>query len=117
MTKEQALKILTNIRNTTKDENVKLAIDCALDDVGRCHQCSGRKERQLPEKPSGPHRVVRDTFGRVRYLVECVACESTGKYLKFKCESCGKATKVDSLQKHMNHCKLCADRLERKGAL
>lgn len=120
MTKDSAIEFLKNLRGQFEKQKNAVAveaIDCALDEVGKCPFCDGNKEVQVPEPPAGPYRTQRDITGRKKYFVKCAACKGVGKYLEVKCVSCAKISKVTTDQKHMNHCKLCAERLVRKGVL
>lgn len=117
MTKEEALKVLANMRSGATNSDMREALDCALEEVGRCPRCAGRKEVQLPERPSGPCRSQIDTNGTVRFFVGCQLCKGTGKCLDLTCVSCGKNSKIKTDHKHINHCASCSDRLVRKGVL
>lgn len=121
ISKAEAIKILTDMRLATNpiigNQTTIEALDCAIQEIGKCNNCSGTGQEAYDTRDNGGYKIKIDGKGKSWFVYSCGICNGSGKMLGIKCSSCGKEADILVGQRYSTHCYNCEKRLQRAGVL
>ena len=124
LSKKDVIKILEGMKDTIKGSATDLRtlelihiLDFALKDYAKCHNCKGSGHIIDYHKPPQNYTPKVSPKGVKYFLINCLACNGSGKVLSVHCASCGENTPVMPDQRHLDYCHKCETRLVRSGVI